>query len=134
MLPEKVDGLKVRPYSELMSDTTDPRRRPISDSPWFWVYLFCTGGLIALVLMGNKFGARQAEIERQYQGRQRAMQNQVGQAPSTKMSTRDKTIITLRPLYLILGGALLVAWSLLWWTHFRRRRPVHQGPRRETAT
>ena len=104
-----------------MSETTDFRRKPITDSPWFWVYMFSTAGLVALVLMNPKFGSRQAEIERKYQGRERALQNQMGQEPDTEMSTRDKTMIGLKPLYLALGGALIVAWTILWWNHFRPR-------------
>jgi len=54
--------------------------------------MFATAGLVALVLMNPKFGTRQAEIERQFQGRERAQQAQSGQEPSTEMSTRDKTL------------------------------------------
>lgn len=95
-------------------------RPPITDSPWFWVYLYAVAGLIALALMQPRFGSRQAEIERQYQGRQRAAEKKLGQPPTTPMSTRDNTIITLRPLYLILAGVFAVAWCVLWLRHFRR--------------
>ena len=52
----------------------------------FWiasVYLFATGALVALLLMGPKFRLRQAQIERKYQGRQRAVRQASGQAPDT---------------------------------------------------
>lgn len=118
----------LRPFADradhkLMPDLPKAPRRPITDSPWFWLYLFCTAGLVALVLAGRKFPARQAELERQYQGRQRAAQRALGQEPSTPISTPGQTIITLRPLYLVLGGALIAAWSILWWTHLRQRPP-----------
>lgn len=103
-----------------MTDST-ASRPPITDSPWFWVYLYAVAGLIALALMQPRFGSRQAEIERHYQGRQRAAEKKLGQEPKTPLSTREDTIITLRPLYLILAGIFAVAWCILWWRHFRRR-------------
>jgi hypothetical protein len=105
-------------------------RSPITDSPWFWVYLFSTAALAALVLMTPKFSPRQAEIERQTQGRERAIQQQSGGQPRTSLSERDRTIISLRPLYWIFGGLLLVGWSLLWWRRWRRPTAV---PRRATS-
>ncbi len=113
-----------------MSASQTSRRGPITDSPWFWFYLFATAGLIALVLMGPKFGKRQAEIERQYQGRERAMQKQLGQAPTEPLSDEGHTIYTLRPLYVGLGAVLIVAWVALWWRHFRpgsRSAPLEKG-------
>jgi len=103
-----------------MSQSGQSDRKPITDSPWFWVYLFATGGLIALVLMGPKFMARQTEIERQAQGRQRAIRTQLGQEATTAMSSPDDTVISLRPLFWTLGSILVVAWSILWWKRFRR--------------
>lgn len=105
-----------------------PSRRLLTDSPWFWLYVFCTAGLIALVLAQPRFAARQVEIERQYQGRDRAFQLQSGQPPATAMSTGHNTIITLTPLYVMLGAAVLVGWGILWWTRFRQR-PGNPGPR-----
>jgi hypothetical protein len=108
-------------YTSRMSESSVPVRPPITDSPWFWVYLYSTAGLIALALMQPKFGGRQAEIERHYQGRQRAAEKKLGQEPATPLSTSEDTIITLRPLYLILAGVCAVAWCILWWRHFRKR-------------
>lgn len=102
------------------SSTTTPRAR-ITDSPWFWVYLYSTFGLVLLALFQPKFKSRQAAVERQYQGRQRAIEVQLGQEPTTEVSTSDNTIITLRPLFVVLGVVLVFAWTYLWWTHFRRR-------------
>lgn len=104
-----------------MTATSASSRPPITDSPWFWVYLYAVAGLIALALMQPRFGPRQAEIERQYQGRERAAERQLGQQPTTRLSTRENTIITLRPLYLILAAVFAVAWCVLWWRHFRKR-------------
>ena len=90
--------------------------RPISDSPWFWAYLFTTTALVALALIGPKFAARQSQIEREYQGRQRAAQNQGGQTPSGELSSAERTLITLRPLFLGLAAVTTVAWIVFWRT------------------
>jgi hypothetical protein len=98
----------------------------LTDSPWYWVYLFSTAGLIALILVGPKFAFRQSQIERSAQGRQRAAQNMSGSEPTTQMSTVESTHIVLRPLYFVLGGILACAWLNLSWRHFRRRRAVRE--------
>ena len=88
--------------------------RPITDSPWFWAYLFGTAALIALALAGPKFGSRQAQIEREFQGRQRAAQNLNGQQPDVEMSSVGRTLITLRPLFIGMAAITTVAWIVFW--------------------
>lgn len=97
-----------------------PAARPLADSPWFWVYLFAVAALIALALAGPKFGPRQAQVEREYQGRSRAAQNLSGTEPNLPLSSAADTIVTLRPLFLGLAALAAAAWIGLWWT---RRRP-----------
>ena len=97
--------------------------RPITDSPWFWAYLFATAALIALALIGPKFAARQAQIEREFQGRQRAAQNMRGQEPTGPLSTAERTLITLRPLFLGLAAITTIAWIV-----FYRNRMVTHTP------
>ncbi|QDU96300.1 hypothetical protein [Lignipirellula cremea] len=95
-------------------------RKSIVNSPWYWVYLFATAGIVALTLMGPKFSARQSQIERNYQGRMRANQRALGEEPRGELSTPENTIITLWPLYVVLIVVIAGAWVLLWRTHFRR--------------
>jgi hypothetical protein len=90
--------------------------KPIADSPWFWAYLFTTFGLIALAIISPKFAARQTQIEREYQGRQRATQNVRGASPSGPMSGGGQTVITLRPLFFALAGITTIAWIVFWRT------------------
>jgi hypothetical protein len=99
--------------------------RPLSDSPWFWVYLFATAGLIGLALIGPKFAARQANIERQFQGRQRAAQQAQGQEPTGELSTAERTLITLQPLFIALAAVTIIAWVVVW----RRGRVTTPDPR-----
>ncbi|HYM86211.1 MAG TPA: hypothetical protein VET30_05685 [Pseudoxanthomonas sp.] len=91
----------------------------MTDSPWFWAYLFGMAALLALALAGPKFGPRQAQIEREYQGRTRAAQNLNGVEPNLEMSTAERTLITLRPLFLGLAALTSVPWVVFWWS--RRR-------------
>ena len=93
-----------------------PAPRPITDSPWFWAYLFGTAALVALALAGPKFGPRQAQIEREYQGRTRAAQNLNNARPSLEMSTAERTLVTLRPLFVALAVLTSAAWIVFWWT------------------
>ena len=88
----------------------------MTDSPWFWAYLFTTAALIAMALMGPKFASRQAQIEREFQGRQRAAQRNQGQEPSGQLSTAEQTLITLRPLFFGLAALMTVAWVVFWRT------------------
>jgi len=99
-----------------------PPRTPITDSPWFWVYLFGTAALIALALLTPKYGSRQAQIEREFQGRQRAAQNLNGQQPSIAMSSPGQTLISLRALYFALAAITMAAWFVFWRSHVARQR------------
>jgi hypothetical protein len=104
-----------------------PSPRPVTDSPWFWVYLFGTAALIALALASPKFGPRQAQIEREYQGRTRAAQNLNGENPDLAMSTAQRTLVTLRPLFIALAAITAVGWAVFWWTRQRATRNATEG-------
>lgn len=98
--------------------------RPLSDSPWFWLYTFATFGLVLLVLIGPKFEARRAQQERQFQGRSRALQQKLGEEASVPLSEPGRTWLTLRPLYVVLGVMIATGWITLWW----QRRRAHEPP------
>jgi hypothetical protein len=95
----------------------DSSHRSITDSVWFWAYLFGTAALVALALVGPKYSQRQAQIEREFQGRQRAAQILNGQEPSVEMSSIGRTLITLRPLFLGLAAVTVAAWVIFWRKH-----------------
>jgi hypothetical protein len=44
---------------------------PVTDSPWFWVLVYSAVPLVALALLSQKYAARQSQLERQYQARER---------------------------------------------------------------
>lgn len=92
---------------------------PITDSPWLWFSLFTAVGLTALLATGGKFGARQANIERQAQARAAVAEgldvseDGTGRKAATgvpKYSAPGETQIRLVPLAVTLG--LLLAGSL----------------------
>jgi hypothetical protein len=96
--------------------------RPATDSPWFWVCMFATAALVALAAIGPKYTLRQAQIEREFQGRQRAAQNVQGQAPSGQLSTPQQTLITLRPLFYAFAALISIAWFLFWQHQYHSKR------------
>ena len=95
---------------------------PLTDSPWFWAYLFCTGGLVALFLMSPRYNERQPQIERQMSARQAGGQAVSGESGPVRGSTDGDVLISLRPLYGILAILLSGAWFGLWYQRFRVRR------------
>lgn len=100
---------------------TSASRRPLTDSPWFWAYLFGAAALVALFAANSKFGPRQAQIEREFQARTRAAQKMNGQEPTLELSTPERTLVTLQPLWIVLAVVTIVGWLLLWWS---RRGPA----------
>lgn len=99
-------------------------RGSITDSPWYWLHLFCVAALVGLVLVGPKFAERQAGVERKFQGRQRAALKQAGQDPTTPMSTPENRHVQLLPLYLLAGAGAIASWIALWMTRIRHRGRV----------
>ena len=88
--------------------------RPITDSPWFWAYLFTTAALVAVALIGPKYSARQSQIESQYQGRQGGSRDQSNATATAPLSTTERTLITLQPLFLLLAAITMIAWIVCW--------------------
>lgn len=110
---------------------SDARPGSLSESPWFWAYVFGMGALIALALAAPKFGSRQAQEERRQQGRERAAQQQAGLDPTGDVSTADNTQVTLRPLFIGLAVITSVAWIIFW---INRRRQFSSADGRSVST
>jgi len=104
-----------------MNPASSSPTRSITESPWYWAYLFCTGGLIALVIVGPKYARRQTQIEQNGQKRQWAARVAAGQAETDSPPTRGEPSITLWPLFVVLGAVLAVAWIKLIRDHLKRR-------------
>jgi hypothetical protein len=91
-----------------------------SDSPWFWAYLFAVAALIGLALINPKYAQRQAQLERQFEGRQ----GSAGAAPAPPEDERPPRI-TLQPLYFGLAAITVIVW-LLHWRRSEKRTDVGQ--------
>jgi hypothetical protein len=100
-------------------------RAPLTDSAWFWAYLFATAALVALILAGPRYLDRQTQLEHQFSARQSAGQVVTGPAGPLPPSSDGRMIISLRPLYGVLGVILSIAWGGLWLQRFRSRRQLH---------
>ena len=106
------------------------RDQPITDSPWFWAYIFATAGLIALAMATPKYNARQTQLERQFLARQEGGQTVKGADGQTIAPPHEQNLIlTLGPLFLICACLLVVAWGRFWMT-----RSDPNGSSREEAT
>lgn len=98
-------------------DSTDVRPS-ITESPWFWAYVFATGAVVALLLGTSRYGDRQEQIERQYLARQRAGQVVARQDAVAEAPVEGEPIIPIWPLGLLMTLILSVAWMVFW---FKRR-------------
>ena len=105
-----------------MHQPDPPARSSLTDSGWYWLYLYCTFGLIALVVAGPKIAQLQLDSEQNYQARQRAGQQAAGQAITEPLATLENRRINLQPLFLILASLLSIGWVSLWYRHFGSRR------------
>ena len=93
-----------------------------TDSPWFWVYLFSTFALVALVLMQPKFDQRQSTIERKWQATR--IVNSQGVSDKTNQSSLEETPLqtnSITVLILILAATTVVGWIVFWRSHVQRQ-------------
>lgn len=112
-----------------MQMTTGPSHAPLTDSPWFWLYLFSIAALAGLILIGPKYYARQSQVERQYTGKVRASQAASGAEPTKEMPTPQSTKTSLTPLMILFALIWICAWPLVWWTLRKRNAPtaIHES-------
>jgi hypothetical protein len=98
----------------------------ITDSAWFWVLIFSLMGLVAIFAMHGKYGRRQANIERNYQARERvaekvAAENNLTEPDRTDnlevrrdFATPDNQLVPLWPLAILLALVAVVAACMLY--------------------
>lgn len=87
-----------------MNDTPNvPAIGRLTDTPWFWVYVFATSALAALLIIGPKYQQRQPQLERQY--RARVASQQTTEVPGAIEATQSPAnpFIRLSPLTTLLG-------------------------------
>ena len=89
-------------------------KSPITDSAWFWLVLFSWVGLLILFVMHGRYGQRQARIEKQYQARDRVVNDDVGNPTRRDYSAPNQTLIPLWPLATLLVGVAAIASIMLY--------------------
>jgi hypothetical protein len=73
----------------------------LTDSPWFWVYVFSTAAALALFVMGGKYEHRQGHIEDEYRFGTRTLARPAADASSgasASVPTSGATIPENAPL------------------------------------
>jgi hypothetical protein len=96
-----------------------PNRSPLTESPWYWVYLFATGALIALALMSRKYDHRQAEIEREFSARQRHGYIVSDDRGPIEAPKPGRQLIRLQPLFVMFSLIFMGGWVLFWYQRSR---------------
>jgi hypothetical protein len=106
------------------SPTPNPHPLPaITDSPWFWMMLFCGGGLVLLLALSPKYAKRQGRLEMQYHARQETLRRHVegesavrpaGQEGSVRPPAPGELIIPLAPLLVLFAALCAISAGLLW--------------------
>lgn len=99
----------------------DAVRPPLSDSPWFWAYVFATGAVVSLLLAQPRYGDRQSQLERQFTARQTSGQVVVGDHGPIPPSTPERMVLPLRPLLVVCCLTMVLGWGGLCWHRFSRR-------------
>jgi hypothetical protein len=101
-----------------MAEDNSPRP-PITDSPWFWAYLFGVTALVGALLMNSKFDARQAQHDGNFARRTNLLEQQgavVSQDEPQEETAepQESRYIRFTPLYGALALGTIVAWVILW--------------------
>lgn len=97
-------------------------RTPLTDSPWFWLYLFGTAGVLAIAAQSTRYGDRQSQHDRQFQGRQHIYRHAADEDAAAPFSTAADKVADLRPLYALLLTVIGAGWVGLGWQRFRERQ------------
>jgi ABC-type transporter Mla subunit MlaD len=101
----------------------------LTESPWFWVYLFGTAALIAMFLIGRKADEVQAQRDANFAQRQHSLDLQAREPsardsdppPPADEEPAETRFVDFRPFYFLFGAVTVVAWVMLWVSYFRRR-------------
>lgn len=99
-------------------------RPPLTDSPWFWVLLFSVVGLVLLAMFSGQIGKRQARLERQYQARERVMEQAVDDPTRREYASPDNTLIAIWPLAVLLVAAAVGSATMVWRDRLRRHHEL----------
>jgi len=113
-----------------------PAVRPkLSDSPWFWIYLFGAAALIAMFLIGSKADTVQAQRDGNFTRRQVSLERQAGKTggdrqPASNAEPGEERYVDFKIFYGIIGAVTVFAWVMHWRQYLQRRShlPSQQAP------
>ncbi len=135
-----------------------PVKPRLTDSPWFWIYMFSTMALLMLMVMGPKYGHRQTHLEDEFRYGTRTLQRPGGAGSGSDPDAEranaadDVTaergplsdgpqplthdmLISLWPLRALAAAVMVGSCVMLQWSFVRRRRSSGGfQPPRSTAT
>lgn len=118
----------------MSSPPSDSRGSPPpspTDSPWFWMMLFCATGLVVLLLVWPKYSERQRRLELQYHARQEIARRRVEGEPPARATGQEgaaappaagELLVTLWPIALVLVVLLALSAAM-----YRRGRRAATG-------
>jgi hypothetical protein len=101
-----------------------PTRPKLTDSIWFWGYLFSTAALIILFVMQSKISSRQNNEQRNFQARQQTYENASRPDNPTNVTQKTTHTVTTTPLFIVIGIAFSVSWIMLYRQHFFKRNKI----------
>jgi hypothetical protein len=108
-----------------MSSAAHPR---LTDSPWFWIYLFGAAALIAMFLIGNKADTVQAQRDGNFTRRQVSLERQAGKSSDAspldaESEQHEPRYVDFTIFYAIIGAVTVFAW-IMHWRQFLQRRAL----------
>ena len=113
------------------STPEDGKRGSLTDSPWYWLGLFGTAALVALVVIGPKFERRQQRLELQSDVRERIWRERVEEpAPDTAVEEKSdagddiaarRTRNVLWPVIAVVFLVTCLAWGKLYLDRTRQQ-------------
>jgi uncharacterized membrane protein YhaH (DUF805 family) len=100
----------------------------LTESIWFWVYLFSTAALIILFVMQSKISSRQNNEQRNFQARQQTYENVARPDNPTNVTQKTARTVTTTPLFIIMGITFAVSWIMLCRQRFFKRNKTAIEP------
>jgi hypothetical protein len=100
----------------------------LSESPWFWIYLFGAAALIAMFLIGQKADTVQAQRDANFTRRQHSLERQAAPASEpaaeAEAPSADTRYVDFKIFYAIIGAVTVFAWVMHWRQYFVRRNSL----------
>ena len=94
----------------------------LSDSPWFWIYLFGVAALVAMFLIGQKADQVQAQRDGNFTRRQLSLERQAGLQVELVDDAEETRYVDFGIFYLLIGSVTAFAWAMHWRQFLLRRK------------